>query len=76
MTTLTELRLSPRWNLKVGDTVKVQRKPGGRIFAAKVRRIFIERDQHYVEVIDARTGGCCAVSVDLIRNTRKGEVRA
>jgi hypothetical protein len=75
MTTLNELRISPRWLLKIGDTVKAQRKPGGRTFTSRVRAITVEAGQTYVQVTDPRNGGTYTLSIDLVSNCRKAMAR-
>jgi hypothetical protein len=66
----SSVKVSPRWTLKVGDTVLAQHKKGGRKFRTTVRAITTENDQTFVQVADPRNGGTYLLALDRIARTR------
>lgn len=67
----TEIRVSPRVTLRLGDTVVAQLKKGGRKFPSRVNELREERGLTYVGVTDPRTGAGRLISTDLVTKPRK-----
>jgi hypothetical protein len=61
-----QIKVSPRWILRVGDFVLGQHKPRGRKFRARVKAIKVENGTTYVQVHDPRSGGCYLLGLDRI----------
>jgi hypothetical protein len=67
-----QVKVSPRWILRVGDFVLGQHKPRGRKFRARVKAIKVENGTTYVQVADPRNGGTYLLPLDrLTRLSRK-----
>jgi hypothetical protein len=67
---ITFVKVSPRWTVRVGDTVSAQHKKGGRKFRTEVKAIKVENGGTFVQVADPRNGGTYLLGLDRIARVR------
>jgi hypothetical protein len=67
---ITQVKVSPRWTVRVGDTVSAQHKKGGRKFRTEVKAIKVENGGTFVQVADPRNGGTYLLGLDRIARAR------